>query len=973
MSGAVESIAPSLAPAPFPIRKSSLSPIRIPQPDNNITSSNEEVKRSSNHLESNPTSKGSSPTVPRFPPRESSLSPLIRGPVVDLWSRYAIAIEPQDSEAYEAEDYDSDTYEEEDQKKEEFSSSKPNNVIVQDGSRGRGSKEANPVSAEQSESAPRRISSATNSSEVKKELSESTDATPKSVLATRDTTLEGKRRLSMSFDDQIVKEATQNSSLEANMKPSQHGVVVLKEKEADSDVRDDKRPHTSAGIPTNSSEISTRRPRPPSSLSSRLRRRSWMPSSRSPSPKKHSHVDDLPDNSTFEAASDVNIERKDRLNTVILSSSRTSQRPASFSKQFTNKLRRRQSSFTSLDTLSDHSQSSKSSERPISAIPKSLSDDKLPSATPIMSVRSADRLSSLMQPSTFSLSSKSRQARKRDELWSGFRDLENACGRFQSKTGEHKANVVRTSLPFLQETATHSSNFNLHIEDLDRRLLILYNWWIALLEFARGRNFTTITSQSKSVILDAITEIMERPEWKHYPSPFCAAMDKASIDNVSEFASEGDFVIESVQHNINNWFTQCLLMQMTFVIDKMSLRPAPSLVTFCAKTCVYAFYFCPGVAGVLIRLWNQRYFTLKRVMEENGVDTTMDLSGIVDKISSSLPPALKQLHFSTLQETHKSIRKPASYPLGTQDSQWKGPWVDRWSGQDSELFYTFVKQYYVLLSQYLPDASKTERLVAAGGIFVQAQILVNLDATIRRCFPRPLDLPSLPSSQSKNPMSRIIDDHARTTNMTFDDMLGDIDAAPQSLVFSGTNMNHNNFGSLTNADRNMTENRLILLLKDILAIRNNTTSRIVRESFAYTFVNLLRATAKATHQFNRLETETLCTFLEETVIILVRYERTYAMTTAFLDWEFWFGVWKIMAHNNYFATETRIYSMIYSFWPAIAMDADRKAELCYGFLLNKEHFESRFNHWSPMVRAYFMRLLCWRVARIHEDCDDGDL
>jgi hypothetical protein len=360
-------------------------------------------------------------------------------------------------------------------------------------------------------------------------------------------------------------------------------------------------------------------------------------------------------------------------------------------------------------------------------------------------------------------------------------------------------------------------------------------------------------------------------------------------------------------------------------------------------------------------------------MEENGVDTSMNLRDITDKMSSTLPPTLRQLHFSTLQETHKSIRKPASYPLGTQDSQWKGPWVDRWSGQESELFYTFVKQYYLLLSHYLPNASKTERLVAAGGIFVQAQILVNLDATIRRCFPKPLDLPSLPSAQSKSPVSRIIEDHARTTSTTFDDMLSDIEATPPSVVFTGLNLNHSSFGNLTNADRNMAENRLILLLKDMLTIRNNTTLRVVRESFAHTFVDLLRAAAKATHQFNRLETDTLCTFLEETVIILVRYERTYGMTTAFLDWGFWFGVWKIMAQNNYFATETRIYSLIYSFWPAITLDADRKTELCYGFLLNKEHFESRFNHWSPMVRAYYMRLLCWRVARIHEDGGEGDL
>jgi hypothetical protein len=37
------------------------------------------------------------------------------------------------------------------------------------------------------------------------------------------------------------------------------------------------------------------------------------------------------------------------------------------------------------------------------------------------------------------------------------------------------------------------------------------------------------------------------------------------------------------------------------------------------------------------------------------------------------------------------------------------------------------------------------------------------------------------------------------------------------------------------------------------------------------------------------------------------------------------------------------------------------------FLLHEDHFYRYFSHWSPMVRAYFHRLLCWRVARLNAD------
>src|ERR1700761_1502494 len=101
MSGAVESVASSLTPAPFPARNSSLSPIRIPQPDDNIVSTFEGSKGSSEQLESAATSKGSSPINPRFPPRESSLSPAIPRPAVELWTHYTAAA--RDEEAHEGE------------------------------------------------------------------------------------------------------------------------------------------------------------------------------------------------------------------------------------------------------------------------------------------------------------------------------------------------------------------------------------------------------------------------------------------------------------------------------------------------------------------------------------------------------------------------------------------------------------------------------------------------------------------------------------------------------------------------------------------------------------------------------------------------------------------------------------------------------------------------------------------------------
>jgi hypothetical protein len=711
---------------------------------------------------------------------------------------------------------------------------------------------------------------------------------------------------------------------------------------------------------------------------SKFRRRSWMPS-RSPSPQKQEPAEapaDIPTSNPTKPPPGF----KERFSTVILNTSK-SNRQSTFS--LTSKLKKRQSSALALDALGKTS--NHEAPLPGSKIPKSLSADKLSSPSLISSL-STDRLSTYIQTDviSFHISSKSRAARKRkrDELWTPFRDLEAACSKFQSKVGDHKCGVLRTSLcQFLKEHPGHPSDFrlhadfNLHPDDLDRRVMVLYKWWMALLEFIKSRMFSTVTNQSRTMVLDAVIGIMDRPEWRHFRrSPFCPASGKSS-DAASESNSSNsdDFAVESVQHNIRNYFSQCLLLQLAYVIDRMSIKAVPSLVSFCGKTCAYAFFFCPGIATILVSLWNPKIEAMKRVLEQNGLSASSNLSEAAEQISSSIPyNLLKEVQFSTIPGALRDLRKPLNYPVGTHTLSWKGPWLEKWNGADSDLFYSFVKHYYVLLYDYVPDVPAGECLVVAGGIYVQAQILVNIDATIRRSSPKILEQP-LQASFKRPPLMkdgpRSPEELRRAASITFDDVIGDPDssALPLSLINSIGN------SPLSNAERSLAENRLIALLRDMLATKNNDVPKAIRESFAHTFVSLLQASAKVTPQFNRHAAEILCDFLEETVVILVRYEQITGLTTPILDWSFWFGVWKLMAQSNNYFTEMKVYSLIYALWPAIIVDPERKAELCYGFLLDEHHFDTRFNHWSPMVRAYFMRLLCWRVARSHEDASAHDM
>ncbi|TKA28397.1 hypothetical protein B0A50_03864 [Salinomyces thailandicus] len=626
-------------------------------------------------------------------------------------------------------------------------------------------------------------------------------------------------------------------------------------------------------------------------------------------------------------------------------------------RQITRKptLLRRKSSRTSLFRGSTGENAAPDGVPPVPKVPamlKSFSSDKLLTyrtvidrAAPVPRLLSSDRVPS---------GGVSMPIRKRDELWSAFRGLDGDYTKFVSKSLAFKATVVRnTLLPFLRTYAAHPSNHNLRPEDLDRRASILNKWWTGMIEMLHGRNNQSISGTDRPAILDGISGVMERPEWRLAPSPFCPLNDRMngmntprsrSITSISSGASE--FLVESVHHNVRNIFVQNLSSQMAFVVDKMSLRNASaSLVAFCGKASAYAFMFVPGMADVLVRLWDLQSDTLRRVLDGYGIGKFDNLTETSASVVYSFPPALHQLGFASLMKYMRKLRTPPPLPLGTANIQWWGHWLERWSGRESDLFYVFTKHFHILATDFLPeDPSNNERMCAPGMLLVHAQILTNLDATIHRDA----------NQKSQDPT-------AVGPSPTFDDVLGDPDAVATALPLPPVN-----------AIRTMAENRLIMLIRDFLSDRN-PDHPIARRLFAESFNDLLQTAAKGTSLFDHAACYTLLDFLEEALPILVRFEHMKESKGPLLNSAFWQAVCKKMISSQNTMTEIRLYAFLYAVWTPVVCDLGRKADLCVGLLLDPEVFESRFNHWCPMVRAYYMRLLCWRVGRFDGEAQEGDI
>lgn len=596
-----------------------------------------------------------------------------------------------------------------------------------------------------------------------------------------------------------------------------------------------------------------------------------------------------------------------------------------------------------------------------SSLPRSSIDNRSTPRT------STDRVPPI--PSAEKLQSLAAEApRRRDELWSAFRSLENDFSKFQSKTWSLKTNVVRASLlPFLRNHTSHPSNDNLRTEDLERRVTILNKWWCGLLEVLDGRQNQTVSGVDRPVLLEAAVAIMTRPEWraKSPPTPVPLAERSAnssperfslrkskSSNSLSSSASQ--FLTESVFHHTRVLFIQNLLTQMKFVVEKMSLRHAPaSLVTFCGKAIAYAFVFVPDVAEVLIRIWKLQGSMLQRVVDEFGLPRRSNKIED-DEIINAFPSHVRSLGWTSVKTMSNYLRRKTAIPPALTHIPWYGPWAARWCGRDSDMFFVFVKHYHILAEDFMPSdepivvkaRSPGKHLPTSfmyptnshvGFVLVQSQVLSVLDSTIHR---QPVAIEPPP--------------------VTFDDVLAGADATAAALPLPSNN-----------STRPMAENRLIMLLRDFLSDRPSDYDA-ARVTFAESFGKVMQATARRTSVFHHSACFVLCDFLEEALVLYVRFHYSHTLESDFVDWHFWLDVCKKMLESQNTMTEIRLFAFLYGTWHAIASDEGRKEMLCMDWLLSEDTFDKFFSHWCPMVRAYYMRLLCWRLCREYGGATDLD-
>ncbi|CAK7211967.1 hypothetical protein SBRCBS47491_001303 [Sporothrix bragantina] len=669
------------------------------------------------------------------------------------------------------------------------------------------------------------------------------------------------------------------------------------------------------------------------------------------------------------------------------------------------------------------SSSAASSNNSSSGISDDGSSDGSANGSTLLPASEAESLTTADNSNASSQGSPMTHPTSRDPLWVAFKDLETNFFKFLSKTttAQRMILVRATLIPFLRRYAADSANPGtsakanalLAPEDVERRASILNRWWTGLLEMLDGPsqtqqgnmgqgqgglfggstffgtstttngNFYAVTGVDRPVVLECMSLIMSRPEWRlltavfrplteRSPGERVRARSNTSESHTRPTLDESAFLVEeSAEHNVRTMFINNLLAQLILVVDKMALRQAPiSIVNFSGKACAYAFFFVPGVADILIRLWSldKNIELVRRVADAFGLPRRS--KGESEDLVALFPPSIGPLGWSSVSAMQAKLRRPPrmsllppAYVSACSRVSWFAPcWLSRWRGADTDLLFIFCKYYHVLADEFMPASLQlplVEKARAPGFVLLHAQLLQIFDNTIHRQAAVEAAMMMAGTPMTDGTPSLWMQQQMQQRQPYL--VASSDDAFVPSFMMQP---NHNLF-------RDMDENRIIALLRDLLS--SDDTLAGARATFAGAAMVLLKAATLRTSQYDHNACYILCDFLNEILQTFDNYygyaqgrsadEDAAAGLVDFVDWTFWLDVCKMMLDSNNTMSEIRVLSFVFATWDIVAADPGRKEALCVGWLLSEEVFDKFFNNWCPMVRAYYMRLLCWRMCR----------
>lgn len=517
-----------------------------------------------------------------------------------------------------------------------------------------------------------------------------------------------------------------------------------------------------------------------------------------------------------------------------------------------------------------------------------------------------------------------------------FKRLELTLSKFESKlNGILKTNMLRTILlPFLRLQLPLDElflkNSNIYSSFVSVSVTILGRWWRLLLHaLSASTPSHQVSLTDRNAYLECISRILCRREWfLAGPETMCS-------------------------------YTNRLADTLDYAIGKLStMKVVPVLISaFVGKVFAYAFFFLPGVSNALLFLLNIKQLTL----ESSLAKVERFLLDVVKTARTVFPNHLAPfVNYRGLERMDRNRKKsincvpPPKHPVrGITDPN--GPWVLSWMSCDSDIFNSFFR-HYVNISRFFVDDHREVPFEAFPGIHV---ILCNVHQIFNVCVSKILletanngsfkrlsiSKLSLQQSLQQSSSALLALSLQQSAPLLYEPIVRPMDANYAPLI------------------------KLFKTIRDIGFSNVSFLDSIVR-SVDKIMINL--ASTTSIYDFGR----------SASIFNLVCEYSNYVADPTDIDWEFWLGCAHLtLSKTSLIQSIIMSFAFLFNVWNVIPSQLSqspcpaKEAHLSEWLTNTSESYKENFarwltcndiwlvyfTHWNPLVRAYYMRLISWRV------------
>lgn len=583
-------------------------------------------------------------------------------------------------------------------------------------------------------------------------------------------------------------------------------------------------------------------------------------------------------------------------------------------------------------------------EKPRFAYTKTYSSSNGSSSDSLPNTLNTKKISNL--PATLDASLKKIQSknielysRKAGGLYNEYKKLHQSWGKFNNKSHSiSKTNLLRLSLlSFLR--LNQDDGFIDFIDDHDQELnklqlkvcklgtKVLSLWWNSLIEDLQT-NWNKFSTIDRSAYLECISRIIARKEWN-------------AIKQTSSLYSDN------------------LIMTLGYCFNKLLVMKTISLSVnaFIGKVFAYSFLNLDKFGHMLLFLLFVKNYTIKKIMVNNPKQPSTDDNISFKRIRSSLNTLVnfkgdftefifdedpKHQKIQTLN----CMKPPKSTYLDDLLIDLKdNNWVKKWAGFDSDIFCSFLKHYLSLSIDTL-DLSVldfNELFKLPGFVIIYGHIAEILDSNI-------MMIKKFKTTQSKE-------------------------------------VNYNSNVSTSNAMKNyniffqkLPIIKVLKVLREVLSEGDERKSSIITKMFE----NILYTKAKYVQAFNSVVCEAIYNIFLEFLLHLQTNQYSFIKS---LNLSFWItGLLQMLKTDNMIC-QARALSHLFNIWSLIPSEYLINSKIKYEFdasewvknpkntlifnlstyLLSQPVWETFFNHWHPLIRQFYQRLLVFKVIGNSDD------